>query len=366
MHKIVLVLSWACLLALPVLAQNVGIGETTPAARLTVKGSGLNSSLLVKNANDDSLLLTGNRNLHLGGYHQTSNGVVVISNKHFLPTDPAQLQLVAAGERTGGNAAGSLNMIRFSNVNSDKYFYQSSYTGSDETLHSFSLNYLNPALAISQTLLYIKPNGQTGIGTWQPAGKLQVNHRSSIANATLNLYDSVSNGVSILQFNNGGGSNYWQLRGSANNVSPNTSSLDFATANGVQMTLRGNGNLGLGVAIPTETLDVDGNIKTTGEVNRPATGASNLVPICYGNVSGTGTINSSSGNFSVSKISTGWYAITITGESYQFQTYTVVITPVTGPAMVASGSGGGNLYVYTYNGSGTAADNQFCFTVYKQ
>jgi hypothetical protein len=68
----------------------------------------------------------------------------------------------------------------------------------------------------------------------------------------------------------------------------------------------------------------------------------------------------------VSRITTGWYAVTITGESYQFQTYTTIVTPVTGPAMVSTSSGGGNLYIFTYNASGVAADNQFCFTVYKQ
>jgi hypothetical protein len=349
-----------------VAGQNVGIGETAPVSRLTVKGNGSGSPFMIKNGDNDSLVYTTFRNLHLGGYHTSNSGVVNISNKYYLPSDPFQLQLTAAGEKSGGNVEGSLSMMRFSNINSDKYFYLSSYTGADLTAHNFYLSYLDPGAGVSQTLLYLKPNGQTGLGTYTPTGRLQINHLSGVSSPTLNLYDSTANGTSIVQFINSGGSNYWQIRGTVNNTLSTSTTLNFATQAGVQMTLRGNGNLGVGVTAPSEKLDVDGNIRTTGEINRTSTGTANLVPICYGNVSSAGLIHSGSGNFTVSRITTGWYAITITGESYQFQVYTTVVTPVTGPAMVATGSGGGNLYVYTYDQTGAAADNQFCFTVYQQ
>ena len=366
MKKYLLVTVLSGLFVQFVAAQNVGIGETAPTSRLTVKGTGTSSPIMVKNGDNDSLVYSTFRNLHLGGYHNSNSGVVNISNKYYLPNDPFQLQLTAAGEKTGGNAAGSLNMMQFSNIHSNKYFYLSSYTGSDLANHTYSLNYLDPDVAVAKYLLFFNSNGQTGIGTYEPDGRLQVNHRGSVSNPTLNLYDSVSNGTPIVQFSNSGGSNYWQIRGTANNLVTSSSTLDFSTSSGVQMTLRGNGNLGLGVAAPSEKLDVSGNIRTTGEINRTATGTANVVPICYGNVSSSGAIHTGSGNFSVSRLTTGWYSITITGESYQFQTYTTIVTPVTGPAMVATGSGGGNLYVYTYNASGAAADNQFCFTVYQQ
>ena len=45
------------LLARTALPQNVGIGETNPLVKLTVKSIGALPSLLVKNGDDDSLVL---------------------------------------------------------------------------------------------------------------------------------------------------------------------------------------------------------------------------------------------------------------------------------------------------------------------
>jgi hypothetical protein len=73
------------------------------------------------------------------------------------------------------------------------------------------------------------------------------------------------------------------------------------------------GNVGIGTAASTAKLDVNGNIKTSGEVNRAATGVADLVPICYGRVSETGAILSGTGNFSVSRPYAGNYVINIAG-----------------------------------------------------
>lgn len=72
-------------------------------------------------------------------------------------------------------------------------------------------------------------------------------------------------------------------------------------------------NVGIGVNPPTEKLDVDGNIKVSGEVNSPETGAANLLPIAYGivNVSGnhisgfSASIISSTGNVNVTTTTSG-------------------------------------------------------------
>src|SRR5687767_3260361 len=107
MKKYLLVTVLSGLFVQFVAAQNVGIGETAPTSRLTVKGTGTSSPIMVKNGDNDSLVYSTFRNLHLGGYHNSNTGVVNISNKYYLPNDPFQLQLTAAGEKTGGNAAGS-------------------------------------------------------------------------------------------------------------------------------------------------------------------------------------------------------------------------------------------------------------------
>lgn len=153
-------------------------------------------------------------------------------------------------------------------------------------------------------------------------------------------------------------------RGYIGSYSGAAADVDFGTGSGnttgkTHLTIQG---------VPKLTVDAGGNTDIAGELNSSAkTGAANLVPICYGNVSASGFINTGSGNFSVSKITTGWYAIAITGEAYQFQTYIAVITPAgtSDPCFASTGSGGGNLYVYLKNLSGTAVDNQFNFIVYK-
>jgi hypothetical protein len=154
-------------------------------------------------------------------------------------------------------------------------------------------------------------------------------------------------------------------RGYIGSYAGSAEDVDFGTGTG-----NTTGKLHLTIqAVPMLTIDPAGVIDVKAELTRSnKTGAANLLPIAYGNVSNTGFVNSGSGNFTVSRVTTGWYAITITGEAYQFQLYTATVTPVSGgtPIMVSTSSGGGNLYVYTYNAAGTAADNQFTFVVYKQ
>ena len=205
-----------------------------------------------------------------------------------------------------------------------------------------------------------------GIGTNTPFGKLQINHRGSVINPTLNLVDSSSSTGPIILFRNLGGAKTWEIRAYLNHLVANSDYLDFVNNGDIIATLVSSGNVGIGSILPTEKLDVTGNIKLSGELNRTSTGTSNMVPIAYGNISSTGAINSGSGNFSVSK-STGLYSIAITGEFFFISSYTSIVTPIgNNAAFVASSSGSGNLLVFTYNMSGVLTDNSFCFVVYKQ
>jgi len=205
-----------------------------------------------------------------------------------------------------------------------------------------------------------------GVGTRTPSGKLQINHRSANS-PTLILYDSSDILGPILQFRNSGGIKTWQIRTLLDHTPVNNDYMDFMHNGNILATLMNSGNFGIGNAAPTQKLDVGGTIKLSGELNRSSTGTSNMVPIAYGNISSTGGINSGSGNFSVSRLNTGVYAITITGESYHFQSYTSIVTPVSSTAIIVSSSSiGGSLQVFTYNASGGAVDNQFCFVAYQQ
>lgn len=93
-----------------------------------------------------------------------------------------------------------------------------------------------------------------------------------------------------------------------------------------------------------------------------------MIPICYGSVSVTGTINSGSGNFSVTNPAAGEYEITITGETYSNTGYITNLTPVGGNnfRVATTGNSGSNLSVRVFNISGTLTSTAFHFTVYKQ
>ena len=153
-------------------------------------------------------------------------------------------------------------------------------------------------------------------------------------------------------------------RGYMGSYAGNATDVDFGTGTGnttgsTHLTIQG---------VPKLTVDANGNTDLGGELNRTnKTGAANLLPICYGNVSSTGFVTAGSGNITVTHSSTGFYTIAIAGENYQFQQYITVVTPIgtIAPALAATGSGGGELQVSVYNLAGTKIDNNFHFVVYK-
>lgn len=418
-------------------AQNVGIGDTTPTSKLTIRSSDLfNNSLLVKNNNGDSILMIRGANHYMNGFAPFSS-TLLLNNKTTLPFDNPQLTLMASGEAIPGVSNGSTNFINFRNLNSSRFYTIQSYSGAVNE-NFWYLHYTKNAT--QNVLLFFKENGNTGIGTFLPLGRLQVNHRSSLASPTLVLFDSSATGTPMINFQNNGAGRSWQIKARvddagtdefsianmnnplttllnngnfgvgtstpfnrlhlSNNNTSNTyaqftnaitglnstdglhigvnnanhsiimnqesSRLYLGTAGNARMTISETGNVGIGIDPPTEKLEVVGNVKISGELNRSATGTANLLPIAYGNISAAASINSGSGNFSVSRISAGWYAITITGESFHLASYTAVITPATSnPIISTMGSGGGNLYVNTFNIAGVATDANFSFVVYK-
>ena len=102
---------------------------------------------------------------------------------------------------------------------------------------------------------------------------------------------------------------------------------------------------------------------------RTGTGNANLVPIAYGNVLSNGTIEpGSTSNFTVSKVGTGSYQITITGESYFYTNYVSIVNLNTGSGVCAVptlGSVSGTLTISTYTCAGAATDEGFMFVTYK-
>lgn len=116
------------------------------------------------------------------------------------------------------------------------------------------------------------------------------------------------------------------------------------------------------------TVKNSGNIEVTGEINKPdATGAANLLPIAYGNISSAGTINSSSGNIAcIWNSSLSRYEITITGESFIYISYITTVTSNSSSPLIANvNSVSGKLLITLTNLSNVKVQDSFSFVVYK-
>ncbi len=116
------------------------------------------------------------------------------------------------------------------------------------------------------------------------------------------------------------------------------------------------------------TASISGNTNITGEVNRTATGAANLVPIAYGSIALDGTINTGTGNFTVTKPATGQYEIVLTGISYITSGFITNVTVRAADGTVripVTTSINGDLVIRIYDLTNTKRDTDFHFVVYR-
>jgi len=437
-------------------AQNVGIGELSPGAKLTIRGSdAFNKNFLVKTMSGDTSFFIYDNALFVNGYNTAGyvSAALTVNNKNFVPLEGSQLAIAAFGERSGGSSNGSLSQIQFYNTNNmAARFFIDSYLGA-QAPNYWRLNYIFPEPPFTaRTYFHIGQDGYAGFGEFAPNAKLQINHRSSTTVPTLRLYDSSTTAGPIVHFGNAGGFDSWQIRSTLNSVtdrmdffynnsiaaslvnSGGTSSLGigtanpthrlqlntgaqncfahytnsatgaistdglitginaagsafiynyeatplyFGTANLFRMMIDASGRVGIGVDPPSEALDVNGNIESsgllrvTGEVNRPATGSSHLLPIAYGSISANGVVTHSSGNITVTKEpGAGGFRISIAGENYHYSSYVTVVTPVSNiinvPIVAQTDSNSGDLIVYLINVQGFKIDQNFSFVVYRQ
>jgi hypothetical protein len=210
-------------------------------------------------------------------------------------------------------------------------------------------------------------DGHVGIGTNDPSVPLEIN----TSNSRQLVLKSTANDNYMQYITPSGFIGYSGVWSGNNDVDFGTTSgnttgkVHLTTGATPKLTVASNGNVGIGTTSPTSKLEVDGNIKTSGELHGPGTGNANMVPIAYGTVMSNGTIATGSGNYSVLKTSNGKYRITISGENYVYFNYTAVATLTTGPGFIDTGSVSGTLTVDTYDTSGTPTDGIFTFVAYK-
>lgn len=316
-------------------AQNAGIGITNPAFKLDVRNGSINTDSLFRINSFGVLSVKGNGNLFAG----KNAGLFVTGSNNTLVGDSAAMTLTTGSGNTTLGYKANMN----SNLTNATAIGANAAVTANNALVLGSVTGVNGATS----------NTNVGIGVTNPGYPLDV------VGTTPNIarFGGTTGMYVALTENN-------IYRGYIGSYAGAAEDVDFGTGSG-----NTTGKLLLTIqAVPKLTIDATGNVDITQSLTRSAkTGTANLLPIAYGNVSSTGFVNSSSGNITVTHFSSGLYLITIAGEAYHFQQYTTVVTPVgsSTPIAVSTGSGAGQLQVFTYNLSGAATDAQFMFVVYK-
>lgn len=154
-------------------------------------------------------------------------------------------------------------------------------------------------------------------------------------NGNLNFYDGVTNNFS------------GYIAPDSNDIYINAKRSSFSNLNGNLLLQVGDprptppilaGNVGIGVSNPIQKLDVDGNIRVSGEILRAGLGTNNMMPIAYGVVGIDGTILIGTGNFTVilnnimligpPSGDATIYVIDITGVSLNENNAVIQVTPI--------------------------------------
>jgi hypothetical protein len=120
-------------------------------------------------------------------------------------------------------------------------------------------------------------------------------------------------------------------------------------------------------------LYVDGDVKINGKINLEGVGNANLLSVCYGTVNPDGIIMNGSGNFTVSRLQTGIYSISLPTEDLNADNYTTIVsisdqgvfTLGTPPRIPQSIIVDGNLIIRTMSTTGSESDTQFSFVIFK-
>jgi len=278
----------------PTTTDNVGIGTTTPSAStLEIVKNAAQPVLKVSSsssARGDFLIIASNGNVGIGSTSPTTQSVVVRQATNNV------LGLINSSSSGSGAGAG-IQAISDDNaavVSGDRLgFYTfggSADTGDTIVNGGAVVGYADGTYSASSAPtdiclenapsgsttracnLRVKSTGNIGIGTALPGTALDVNG-SSAANITTRTVNTNSSGLASFRVSNSAGNGFEMVATGSGYAVPNTfgplvtagQSLSFGESDGtINMTIDGNGNVGIGSSAPNSILNIPSLKSTTG------------------------------------------------------------------------------------------------------
>lgn len=243
-------------------SQNVGIGTQNPAYPLDVNGwmrlrySNTAAALLFNKkdntgpavalgAMNDSILgianMVGNTYRFFFNLNSTRFGINNSNPNAPLSFAPALGKKITLYPGTNGDVGLGVqgNLLQ---IHSD-------YAGADIAFGYGSSESFTERMRV-------KGNGQVGVGTTAPAGKMTVGHYASLGSPTFALYDSALN-APRLQFQNASGNKFWQITAQMDNTAHANSRFNiFHSSQGDMLSVGGDGTVGIGTTANQASLHV--------------------------------------------------------------------------------------------------------------
>lgn len=293
-----------------IIAQNVGLGTTTPHASALLELKSTTMGLLVpRMGNFQRLAIPSPANgllvydtVYNEFYHY--NGSIwraMLNSNYWLRPAASRDRIGNTSDSVGiGNASPAHRLDVSGNIRSRQ-------------------DVLADGKIVAQGIL-------SGSSVTTPGNLAVAGIGYIVGDITTNSGLTINNASGTLTFNASGADKaFVQLSGNNLRVgtfSGNTAGKFIVRLGGAdRITVENEGNMGIGVSNPGSLLDVGGNINLSGKMTRTNNGSANMLPVAYGFIRSNATIASGSGNFTVSRPQDGVFIITCS----DFNSNTVVV-----------------------------------------
>ncbi len=259
------------------LTKNVGIGTSTPTQKLDVNGTTRTTKLQVTNGAVTGYYLksdaSGNASWASPNWLTSgTNQYSALTGNVGIGTSTPTAKLTIAGSvdplldlKSSNSNWGTL---QFSNANTGNWNIKAfvAPTSADDRLR-----FVND---VAGTIMTMTGGGNVGIGTVDPGSALTVSS-SATSSAVLELHASSEDRSGQVKFTNGNNSGFWYIDTELGDINTDDQ-IYIGNSGGTKMTITGEGNVGIGTNNPGTALTVASCSADVLELHGNCNGQSNL------------------------------------------------------------------------------------------